>query len=48
MQTLCLEIDFTNPGFLKYHRWVNLEEDTSLGITEFKFLNGIGEEIEIN
>ncbi len=33
--------------FLKYHRWVNLEEDTSLGITEFKFLNGIGEEIEI-
>lgn len=34
--------------FLKYHRWVNLEEDTSLGITEFKFLNKNGEEISMS
>ncbi len=34
--------------FLHYHRWINLEEDTSLGVTEFKFLNKNGEEIAIN
>jgi ribonuclease G len=34
--------------FLKYHRWVHLEEDTSLGMTEFKFLNASREEIHIN
>jgi ribonuclease G len=34
--------------FFKYQRWVRLEEDTSLGITEYKFLNANGEEIQIN
>jgi ribonuclease G len=34
--------------FLKYHRWVHVEEDTSLGISDFKFLNANGEEIQIN
>ncbi|MFN3403226.1 MAG: ribonuclease E/G [Cytophagaceae bacterium] len=33
--------------FLKYRRWIKLEQDTSLGITEFKFKNEHGEEIEI-
>ncbi len=34
--------------FLKYHKWVHLEEDTSLGMTDFKLLNTTGEEIQIN
>jgi ribonuclease G len=34
--------------FLKYHRWVHLEEDTSLGMTEFKLLNANSEEIHVN
>ena len=33
--------------FLKYQRWIHLEEDTSLGIAEYKFLNANGEEIQI-
>ncbi|MDN5204410.1 Rne/Rng family ribonuclease [Fulvivirgaceae bacterium BMA10] len=33
--------------FLKYHKWINIIEDSSLGITEFKFLTKTGEEIEI-
>jgi len=33
--------------FMKYYRWINLIKDTSLGITEFKFLNEQGQEIEI-
>lgn len=33
--------------FFKYKRWVNIEKDTSLGVTQFKFLNTHGEEIEI-
>jgi len=33
--------------FYKYHKWVNLEMDTSLGIADFRILNGMGEEIEI-
>ena len=33
--------------WMKYRRWVNLVRDTSLGITEFHFLNRDGEEIEI-
>ena len=33
--------------WLKYKRWVNLVKDTSLGITEFHFLNKDGEEIEM-
>jgi ribonuclease G len=31
----------------KYKRWVDLVKDTSLGITEYHFLNGEGEEIEL-
>jgi ribonuclease G len=34
--------------FLKYHRWINLVEDTSMAVTEYKFLNKLGEEITIN
>ncbi|MFZ2906722.1 MAG: Rne/Rng family ribonuclease [Cyclobacteriaceae bacterium] len=34
--------------FFKYKRWVNLEKDSSLGVTEFKFLNKEGEEIQLN
>lgn len=34
--------------FFKYHKWVHLEMDSSLGISEFKFLNAMGEEIEIS
>ncbi|MCK6617373.1 MAG: Rne/Rng family ribonuclease [Cyclobacteriaceae bacterium] len=34
--------------FIKYKRWVHLEVDSSMGITEFKFLNKEGEEIELN
>ena len=33
--------------FMKYFRWVKIVEDSSLPITEFKFLNKQGEEIEI-
>jgi ribonuclease G len=32
--------------FFKYKKWLNLVKDTSLGITEFHFLNRDGEEIE--
>ncbi|MFD1819795.1 ribonuclease G [Pseudarcicella hirudinis] len=34
--------------YFKYKTWVNLIEDTSLGVTEFKFHNKYGEEIELN
>ena len=33
--------------YFKYKRWVNLITDSSLAITEFKFLNRDGEEIEV-
>ncbi len=33
--------------FLKYKRWVQLIKDTSLGITEYHFLNKDGEEIDL-
>jgi ribonuclease G len=33
--------------FMKYKTWIKIEADTSLGITEFKFKNKLGEEIEI-
>jgi len=33
--------------FFKYKRWVNLVKDSSLGITEFHFLNKDGEEIDL-
>lgn len=33
--------------FFKYKRWINLVSDTSMGITEFKFLNKEGEEIQL-
>jgi ribonuclease G len=32
---------------LKYKTWVTLAEDSSLGITEYKFINKQGEEIEL-
>jgi len=34
--------------FFKYKRWIHLEVNSSMGITEFKFLNKEGEEIELN
>jgi len=33
---------------LQYKKWVKLSEDSSMGLTEFKFLNKEGEEIELN
>jgi ribonuclease G len=33
--------------YFKYRRWVNMVMDTSMGITEFKFLNKEGEEIQL-
>lgn len=33
--------------FMKYKRWINLVSDTSMGITDFKFLNKEGEEIQL-
>jgi ribonuclease G len=33
--------------FLKYRVWVKLVKDSSIGITEFHFLNKLGDEIEI-
>jgi ribonuclease G len=34
--------------YFKYKRWINIEVDTSMGVTEFKFLNKEGEEIQMN
>lgn len=34
--------------YLKYKTWVTLTADSSLGITDFKFLNKTGEEIEVS
>jgi ribonuclease G len=34
--------------YMKYKKWVSLQKDTSLGITDFRFKNQYGEEIEIN
>lgn len=34
--------------FFKFKRWVELVQDTSLGVTECKYLNKDGEEIEIS
>jgi ribonuclease G len=34
--------------FLKFKTWVNIMEDSSFGITEFKFLNQNGDQIEIS
>ena len=33
--------------FMKYYKWVNLVEDSSLAITEYNFLNGNGELIQV-
>jgi ribonuclease G len=33
--------------FFKYKRVVHLEKDSSMGVTEFKFLNQEGEEIQL-
>ena len=34
--------------FFKYQRWVHLEKDSSLGINDCKFYNGMGEEIKVD
>jgi ribonuclease, Rne/Rng family len=34
--------------YFKYWRWVNIVVDTSLAVTEYKFLNKEGEEIQLN
>lgn len=34
--------------YFRYKRWLNLEKDSSLAITEFKFLNREGEEIQLS
>ncbi|HEX5168907.1 MAG TPA: Rne/Rng family ribonuclease [Cyclobacteriaceae bacterium] len=34
--------------YFKFKRWVKMENDTSLGVTEFKFLNKEGEEIQLS
>ena len=34
--------------YLKHKRWVNIIIDTSLAVTEYKFLNKEGEEIQLN
>jgi len=34
--------------YMKYKRWVNIVIDTSLAVTEYKFLNKEGEEIQLN
>jgi len=34
--------------YFKYKRWVTIVVDTSLAVTEYKFLNREGEEIELN
>ncbi len=33
--------------FFKYKTWIKLTKDSSIGITEFHFLNGLGDEIEL-
>jgi ribonuclease G len=33
--------------FLKYSKWIGVEQDSSLGVTDYKFLNGAEEEIEL-
>jgi ribonuclease G len=33
--------------YLKYHTWIKLESDSSLGLSEFKFRNKAGEKIEL-
>jgi ribonuclease G len=33
--------------YFKYKRWVKMVKDTSMGITEYKFLNKEGEEIQL-
>ncbi|SFC89074.1 ribonuclease G [Flexibacter flexilis DSM 6793] len=32
----------------RYHTWIKVVEDTSLGVTDFKFINKQGEQIEIS
>jgi ribonuclease G len=34
--------------FMTYKTWINIMEDSSLGITDFKFLNKNGEDIELS
>jgi ribonuclease G len=34
--------------FYKYHKWVSLEMDSSLSISDFRFINSMGEEIEVS
>lgn len=34
--------------FLKYYKWVKIEKDSSLGLTEYQVINSQGEEIDTN
>jgi ribonuclease G len=34
--------------YFKYKRWLKMEKDSSLAVTEFKFLNREGEEIQLS
>lgn len=34
--------------FFKYKKWIKLTKDSSLGVTDFHFINSHGEEIELN
>ena len=34
--------------WLQYKKWIRLTEDSSAGLTEFRFINKQGEEIELN
>jgi ribonuclease G len=33
--------------YLKYKKWIKIESDTSMGVTEFRFINQNGEDIEM-
>ena len=33
--------------YLKYKKWIKIEQDTSLGVTQFRFVNQNGDEIEL-
>jgi ribonuclease G len=34
--------------FMKYKRWVSIRKDSSLGITEYKFLNAMNDDIDLD
>jgi ribonuclease G len=33
--------------FFKYKRWIGIVQDSSLGLTEYEFMNKMGEVIEV-